>query len=176
VQDNPTGFKSVDALNTPTTVVPDGWTTKTVQASDANSTAGFSIDLPPGWTEQRKGLATFFHGPANQLLEVDLTPQPTSNMLTAAREIESATHLPDYKRLNLQQVPVRHTEGAIWKYNWTPTGGSQYTVDDIFFAQATSAGTQDYAVYLRSPSSTFDTKSLPLFQKIVPTFQTIPAS
>jgi len=35
---------------------------------------------------------------------------------------------------------------------------------------------QDYAVYLMSPSSTFGSKSLPLVDKILPTFQTIPAS
>jgi len=177
VADTPTGFKSVDALNSPSTALPAGWSTVTVTAADANSAAaGFSIDLPPGWKETRKDLATDFTGPGNLLLEIDLTAQPTSNMLTAARQIEAATHFRDYKRLNLQAEPVRHAEGAVWKFNWTPAGGVQYTVDDIFFAQQTSAGAQDYAVYLRSPSSTFGSTSLPLFDKILPTFQTVPAS
>ena len=177
VPDTPTGFKSIDALNSPSTALPAGWSTVTVTAADANSAAaGFSIDLPPGWKETRKDLATDFTGPGNLLLEVDLTAQPTSNMLTAATQIEAATHFRDYKRLNLQAEPVRHAEGAVWKFNWTPAGGVQYTVDDIFFAQQTSAGVQDYAVYLRSPSSTFGSTSLPLFDKILPTFQTVPAS
>jgi hypothetical protein len=177
VADTPTGFKSIDALNSPSTALPAGWSTVTVTAADANSAAaGFSIDLPPGWKETRKDLATDFTGPGNLLLEIDLTAQPTSNMLTAARQIEAATHFRDYKRLNLQAEPVRHAEGAVWKFNWTPAGGVQYTVDDIFFAQQTSAGVQDYAVYLRSPSSTFGSMSLPLFDKILPTFQTVPAS
>ena len=55
-------------------------------------------------------------------------------------------------------------------------GGAQVTVDDIFFAQQTSAGVQDYAVYVRSPSSTFGTASLPLFDQMLQTFQTVPAS
>jgi hypothetical protein len=177
VPDTPTGFKSIDALNSPSTALPAGWSTVTVTAADANSAAaGFSIDLPPGWKETRKNLATDFTGPGNLLLEVDLTAQPTTNMLTAARQIEAATHFRDYKRLNLQAEPVRHAEGAVWKFNWTPAGGVQYTVDDIFFAQQTSAGVQDYAVYLRSPSSTFGSTSLPLFDKILPTFQTVTAS
>jgi hypothetical protein len=177
VADTPTGFKSIDALNSPSTALPAGWSTVTVTAADANSAAaGFSIDLPPGWKETRKDLATDFTGPGNLLLEIDLTAQPTSNMLTAARQIEAATHFRDYKRLNLQAEPVRHAEGAVWKFNWTPAGGVQYTVDDIFFAQQTSAGVQDYAVYLRSPSSTFGSTSLPLFDKILPTFQTVTAS
>ena len=71
--------------------------------------------------------------------------------------------------------PVRHTEGAVWKFNWTPAGGVQYTADDIFFAQSTSAGVQDYAVYVRSPSSTFGS-SLSVFDKMLRTFQTVPTS
>jgi eukaryotic-like serine/threonine-protein kinase len=177
VADTTTGFKSVDALNNPSTALPAGWSMVTVTAADANSAAaGFSIDVPPGWKETRKDLATDFTGPGNLLVEIDLTRQQTSNMLTAARQVEAATHFRDYKRLNLQAEPVRHAEGAVWKFNWTPAGGVQYTVDDIFFAQQTSAGVQDYAVYIRSPASTFGSTSLPLFDKILPTFQTVPAS
>ena len=177
VADTPTGFKSIDALNSPSTALPAGWSTVTVTRADANSAAaGFSIDLPPGWKETRKDLATDFTGPGNLLLEIDLTQQQTTNMLTAATQVEAATHFRDYKQLNLQAEPVRHAAGAVWKFNWTPAGGVQYTVDDIFFAQQTSAGVQDYAVYLRSPSSTFGSTSLPLFDKILPTFQTVPAS
>jgi hypothetical protein len=177
VADTPTGFKSVDALNNPSTALPAGWSTQTVTAADAHSAAaGFSIDVPPGWTETRKNLATDFTGPGDLLLEIDLTKQPTSNMLTAARQVEAASHFRDYKRLNLQAEPVKHAEGAVWKFNWTPAGGVPLTVDDIFFAQPTSAGVQDYAVYIRSPSSTFGSTSLPLFDKILQTFQTVPAS
>jgi eukaryotic-like serine/threonine-protein kinase len=174
VADTPSGFMSVDALNDPSTALPAGWSTQTVTAAAAHSAAaGFSIDVPPGWTETRKDLATDFTGPGDLLLEVDLTQQPTSNMLTAAKQVEAATHFRDYKRLNLQAEPVRHAEGAVWKFNWTPAGGVQLTVDDIFFAQQTSAGVQDYAVYVRSPSSTFGSKSLPLFDKMLQTFQTV---
>ncbi len=179
VADTPTGFKSVDALNNPSTALPPGWSTQTVTAASADSAAaGFSIDIPPGWTETRKGLATDFNGPGDQLVEVDLTKQQTSDMMTAARQVEAASksRFPHYKRLNLQAEPVRHAEGAVWKFNWTPSGGAQSTVDDIFFAQQTSAGVQDYAIYIRSPSSTFGTTSLPLFVQILQTFQTVPGS
>ena len=179
VADTPTGFKSVDALNNASTALPAGWSMKTVTAADAHSAAaGFSIDIPAGWTETRKDLATEFSGPGNQLVEVDLTKQPTSDMLTAAGQVEAASksRFPHYERLNLQAEPVRHAEGAVWKFNWTPAGDVQYTVDDIFFAQQTSAGVQDYAVYIRSPSSTFGGTSLTLFDKILQTFQTVPSS
>jgi hypothetical protein len=177
VADTVTGFKSVDALNNPSTALPAGWTMQTVTAADANSAAaGFRIAVPPGWKETRKNLATEFTGPGNLLLEVDLTQQQTANMVTAAKQVEAETHFRDYKRVDLQAEPVRHAEGAFWKFTWTPAGGVQYTVDDIFFAQQTSAGVQDYAIYLRSPSSTFGGKSLPLFDEMLPTFQTVQAS
>jgi eukaryotic-like serine/threonine-protein kinase len=177
VADTVTGFKSVDALNNPSTALPAGWTMQTVTAADANSAAaGFRIAVPPGWKETRKNLATDFTGPGNLLLEVDLTQQQTANMVTAAKQVEAETHFRDYKRINLQAEPVRHAEGAFWKFDWTPAGGVQYTVDDIFFAQQTSAGVQDYAIYIRSPASTFSGKSLPLFDEILPTFQTVQAS
>jgi hypothetical protein len=178
VADTPTGFKSIDALNNSSTALPAAdWSTQTVTAAAVHSAAaGFSIDVPPGWTKTPKGLATDFNGPGDLLLEVDLTQQSTSDMLTAAKQVEAATHFRDYKRLNLQREPVRHAPGAVWKFNWTPAGGVKLTVDDIFFAQQTSAGVQDYAVYLRSPSSTFGSKSLPLFEKMLRTFQTVPAA
>jgi serine/threonine protein kinase len=178
VADTLTGFKSIDALNNPSTALPAAdWSTQTVTAAAVHSAAaGFSIDVPPGWKQTPKGLATDFNGPGDLLLEVDLTQQPTSNMLTAAKHVEAATHFRDYKRINLQSEPVRHAQGAVWKFNWTSSEGVKLTVDDIFFAQQTSAGVQDYAVYIRSPSSTFGSKSLPLFQKMLRTFQTVPAT
>jgi hypothetical protein len=48
--------------------------------------------------------------------------------------------------------------------------------DDILFRKQTSAGAQDYAIYIRSPQSTFGKTALPLFNKILRTFQTIPAT
>jgi hypothetical protein len=177
VADTPTGFQSVDALNNPSAALPAAdWSTKTVTAADAQSTAaGFSIAVPPGWTETRKGLATEFDGPGNQLVEVDLTQQSTSDMLTAARQVEAGSQLRDYTQLNLVAEPVRHAEGAVWKFNWTPAGGVKYTADDIFFAQSTSAGVQDYAVYVRSPSSTFSS-DLTVFDQILRTFQVVQPS
>jgi hypothetical protein len=181
VPDTPSGLQSVDALNNPTTAVPAGFQPVTVQASDAKSTAGFSLDLPAGWKQQRKDLATDFTGPGDLLLEVDLTPQPTTDMLQAATTLEhqrvTVDHaFPGYKRDTLKQVPVRNTEGAVWKFTWTPAGSPGLVADDILFRKQTSAGPQDYAIYIRSPQATFGKTSLPLFNKILRTFQTVPAT
>ena len=182
VADTPTGFKSVDALNKPSAVLPSGWWHATVTAADlgAPAVAGFSLDLPPGWTEQRSSLATNFTGPGDLLVTVDLTPQSTTDMLAAATSIEresvAENKFPGYKRVNLQEVPVRNTKGAVWKFTWTPATGPGLVADDILFAKATPAGSQDYAIYIRSPQSTFGGTALPLFDQILQTFQTVPAS
>jgi eukaryotic-like serine/threonine-protein kinase len=178
VQDVVTNFQSVDALNSPSTALPAGWRAVEVQPTAAGSTAGFSVDLPPGWTQTQSGLGTDFTGPGDLLLEIDLTAQGTSDMLTAAQNIEHQQvavnkKFPGYQQENLQAVAVRNTEGAFWKFTWKPAG-IEYIADDILFAKATSAGTQDYAVYIRSPESTFGKTSLPLFDRILRTFQTVP--
>jgi tRNA A-37 threonylcarbamoyl transferase component Bud32 len=182
VQDTPTGFKSVDALNALSAVLPSGWSHVTVTAADlgAPAVAGFSIDLPPGWSEKRAGLVTNFSGPGDMLVTVDLTAQSTTDMLTAATNVERESvaegKFPGYKRINLQEVPVRNTKGAVWKFSWTQAGDPPFVADDIFFAKAMSAGLQDYAIYIRSPQSTFSGTALPLFDQILPTFLTVPAS
>jgi hypothetical protein len=180
VQDVVTNFQSVDALNSPSTALPTGWRTVTLQPAAVGSTAGFSVDLPPGWTETRSGTATDFTGPGDLLLEIDLTAQSTSDMLTAAQNIEHQQvvvnkKLPGYQQETLQAVAVRNTEGAFWKFTWK-AASTEYVADDILFAKTTSAGTQDYAIYIRSPESTFGKTALPLFDQILQTFQTVPAT
>jgi hypothetical protein len=114
------------------------------------------------------------------LVTVDLTAQSTTDMLTAATNVERESvaegKFPGYKRINLQEVPVRNTKGAVWKFSWTQAGDPPFVADDIFFAKAMSAGLQDYAIYIRSPQSTFSGTALPLFDQILPTFLTVPAS
>ena len=56
VQGSPkTPFGSVNALNQRSTSVPAGWQAETVPPSKYNTTAGFTVDVPPGWTEKPKG-------------------------------------------------------------------------------------------------------------------------
>jgi len=180
VQDVVTNIQSVDALNNPSTALPAGWRAVALQSTAVGSTAGFSVDLPPGWTETRSGMATDFAGPGEMLLTVDLSAQSTPDMLTAAQDIEHQQvvvnkKFPGYQQMNLQAVAVRNTEGAFWKFTFKPAA-TEYVADDILFAKPTSAGTQDYAIYIRSPESTFSKTGLPLFDEILRTFQTIPAS
>ena len=180
VADTQTTYRSVNALNDPSTALPSGWKSYTVTAAEVGSpaVAGFAIDLPPGWTEeaQRSGMETFFDGPDNMKLGIDMSPQSTADMITAAHSVEqqaiASGKYPGYKQVAIDPVPVRHTQGAVWKFHWIHDG-VQYTADDIFYHAPTSAGAQDYALYFRSPSTDFNNTTIPAMQQILPTFQIV---
>jgi hypothetical protein len=178
VSDPLTRYASVNALNHPSAVVPAGWTPEQVTASEAGSYTGFTIDLPPGWTEHRGDFATTFTGPDGMVLEIDLTPATYKNMFREASYIarRAAPKFTGYRLLYLQAVPVRSAAGAIWQFERTSANGVTLTADDIVFIERTPAGSQSYAVYIRAPSSGWGSTYLPAFDKILPTFQTLPAS
>ena len=171
-----TPFGSVNALNTLSTALPSGWTTDAVRPSDTGTTGGFSIDVPPGWSETRSGLATHFDGPNGMFLEVDLTPHTYQNMVAEAQYIKQQSlakgAFPGYKQNHLQGVPVRGTQGSFWQFSWTPAGDVKQLTDDILFILPTSAGSQSYAIYFRAPNSGWNAKYLPVFEQMLHTFQT----
>jgi eukaryotic-like serine/threonine-protein kinase len=175
----PTKFGSVNAVNNPSTALPSGWTTYTLQPSATGTTAGFSIDVPPGWTEKRKGLATVFGGPHGMLFEVDLTQHTYQNMAKEAEFIKRASlakgEFPGYKQFYLQRVPIRGTNGAFWQFTWMPSGDVTQRTDDILFILQTQDGPQSYALYFRAPDSGWNSTYVPAFERILHTFQTVPS-
>jgi len=175
----PSKFGSVNAVNNPSTALPSGWTTYTLQPSVTGTTAGFSIDVPPGWIEKRKGLATLFGGPHGMLFEVDLTQHTYPNMVKEAEYIRQASlakdKFPGYKQFYLQGVQIRGTNGAFWQFTWTPSGDVTQRTDDILFILPTSNGQQSYALYFRAPASGWNATYVPVFERILRTFQTVPA-
>jgi len=176
----PAGFTpapTVVALDHPSSVLPTGWTTYTVTAAQAGTKAGFSIDLPPGWTEQRDGYATLFFGPGNEFMDVDLTTHTYSDMLTEAKYIEQSSMLshPGYRRWRLDREPVLGTNGAFWKYTYDNSAGITLQANDILFIKPTPAGDQSYAIEFRTSNAAWDA-TVPRWEKILRTFQTVPAS
>jgi tRNA A-37 threonylcarbamoyl transferase component Bud32 len=166
---------SVQALDTPSTTVPPGFTPVTVSASAAGTTAGFSIDVPSSWTETRDGLITKFKDDnGDRFLEVDLTAHTYPNMVTDAEYVEkqqvAVGTFPGYKQAALKAVPVRGSSGAFWQFTWDRNGVTTRT-DDILFMAQTPNGQQSYAIYFRAPNSGWGSKFLPQFEKMLSTFQ-----
>ena len=177
--DPKTAFGSVNALNKPSTIAAAGLTARRVTPSTYDTTAGFTVDVPPSWTEQRIGLATYFYGPDDMVLDIDLTAHTfLNNMVLEAENIEQeqappAGHaLAGYKRLQLKAAPVRRTHGAFWQFSWS-FKGLRVRTDDILFVLPTAAGKQSYAIYMRAPNSGWNAKFLPIFEKILPTFEPV---
>ena len=84
-----TRFQSVNALNNPSTTVPAGSTPRTATPATYNTTAGFTVDVPTNWAEKPKGLGTYFYGPSDMVLEIDLSPHKYPNdMVQEARHLE----------------------------------------------------------------------------------------
>jgi hypothetical protein len=175
----PSKFGSVNAVNNPSTALPPGWTTYTLQPTATGTTAGFSIDVPPGWTEKSKGLATVFGGPHGMLFEVDLTRHAYQDMAKEAEYIKKVAlangKFPGYKQFYLQHVPIRGTNGAFWQFTWTPRQDVTQRTDDILFILPTPDGPQSYALYFRAPDSGWSSTYVPAFEQILRTFQTVPA-
>jgi eukaryotic-like serine/threonine-protein kinase len=176
----PVGFvaaPTVVALDHPSSVLPTGWTTYTVTPAEAGTKAGFSIDLPPGWTEQRNGYATFFYGPGNEFVDVDLTTHVHSNMVAEAKYIEqgSLPSHPGYHRWRLDREPVLGTNGAFWKYTYFNSAGVKLQANDILFIKPTPAGDQSYAIEFRTSDAAWDA-TVPRWEKILRTFKTDPAA
>jgi eukaryotic-like serine/threonine-protein kinase len=172
--------KTVQGLDAPSAVLPADWTQHTVQSSQIGTTAGFTIDLPPGWIEQHSGRATYFNGPYGMVMEIDLTQHTYPNMVTEAKYIEKQSlaqgAFPHYKRFEIIAVPVRDTSGAFWQFTWVPPGPSvRYRTDDILFIKHTAAGPQSYAIEFWSPDSIWNAKTVPTVRKILRTFQTVPS-
>ena len=176
-----TKFLSVNALNDPSTAVPAGLAPETVTASKYDTTAGFTVDVPPGWTEKPIGLATYFYGPNDMVLDIDLSPHTyPDNMVAEAEHLQQQQAVlgdafPGYQRLQLLGVPVRGAHGAFWQFTWSLKNVRMRT-DDILFVLPTSAGHQSYAVYLRAPDNGWNSSYLPIFEKILPTFEPVTTS
>ena len=176
-----TDFGSVNALNNQSARAQAGWTTETVTPSTYHTTAGFTVDVPPGWTEKPKGLATYFYGDDNMVLDVDLSPHTyPDNMVQEAEHLEQQQAVlgdtfPGYQRLQLVAVPVRGVHGAFWQFTWS-LKGERVRTDDILFVLPTSAGKQSYAVYIRAPNAGWNSSYLPIFEMILPTFEPVTTS
>lgn len=168
---------SVQALDRPSSSLPDGFTTETVQASDIGTAAGFTIDVPSGWVESQDRQRTYFKSLDGELwLEVDLTQHTYNDMAREARYIErqsiSQGTFPGYKRHRLEAVPILGTNGAFWQFSFKPAGSLQLQADDLLFIDKTPAGQQSYALFFRAPRKGWGSKFLPMFEEMLHTFKT----
>jgi hypothetical protein len=173
----------VRAIDDPSTATPSGYTPYTAHPSAAGTTAGFTMDVPPGWrVAQQTPKRIFFNAPDGVTdVEVDLTTHGTSDMVAEAQSIKQQTlaqnKFPGYKEIELGPENVRGTRGALWRFDWTnPKTGVQMRVDDLLFILSTPNGPQSYAIYLTAPegtgTGTWNGTYLPIMSQMLQTFTT----
>jgi hypothetical protein len=171
---------SVQAIDDPSSVLPIDWSTETVTPSVMGTTAGFTIDVPPGWQIERQGRSAFFYAPDGvRYMLIELTPHTYPNdMIKEAHYIE--THaiaegkLPGYERLGIEAVAIRGSAGAFWNFTWVSSRNGTMHVNDQLFVKQTKAGPQSYAIYYTAPDRTWGS-ALKIFDEMLRTFEPVPA-
>ncbi|MGH3658921.1 MAG: hypothetical protein ACRDUA_19885, partial [Micromonosporaceae bacterium] len=114
--------------------------------------SGFRIAVPQGWEVSYAQHRTIFTGPDGVRLMIDRTPQPTGdpvrNWLRVEQSVRATKRLPRYERIALTRVRTPIGEAADWEFTYGR--GTKYHVRDRGIIAADG---QDYALYLRAPSS-----------------------
>jgi eukaryotic-like serine/threonine-protein kinase len=171
--------QSVQAIDTPSSALPSGWSTETVAPSVTGTTAGFTIGVPPGWQVVRKGLATYFYAPDGvRYMDIDLTAHVYQSMTNEARYIETHARakgrFPGYKRLGIKGVTIRGSAGAFWNFTWDNQRNGTMHVDDLLFIGQTKDGPQSYAIYYTALDRTWSS-ALKTFDRMLRTFEPLPS-
>lgn len=167
----------VTAINQPLTGAPAAGYRSYSAPATGTEQAGFTIDLPTGWTVTTKGAyETYLNDPAGNInMLVDLTPHTYPNdMVAEAQYIEtrSTPQFPGYQRIDLRALTIRRTAGSFWKFTWTDNGVTQEALD-LLFVLNTSSGSQSYALYATAPASMW-TQLEPVFDEELRTFAPLP--
>jgi hypothetical protein len=168
----------INAINQPVTGAPPSGYRNYSQAAAGHENAGFSMDIPDGWsvtrTVAKTGIRTYLAAPGADDVHmlVDLTPHTFPAMDQEAEYIERNSQFVDYKRLGLARLTIRGSAGAWWKFTYLNNGVPQ-TALDLLFVKDTAAGPQSYALYATAPTSMW--KQLqPVFDEELRTFAPLP--
>jgi hypothetical protein len=165
----------VEAIDTPVTALPAGWTRAKVPASEKGTPGGFSIGVPPGWTVTQKKLATIIAAPSGgRVMEIDMTPHDRADEVQEVVYIErngvEEGSLPGYDRIGIQKATVRGSAAAFWRFTWLPKGEPRDQVGDLVFKTPTATTPQSFALDFSAPAAGFQ-GSLPLFDRMLQTFR-----
>jgi serine/threonine protein kinase len=167
----------ITAINQPLTGPPAAGYRSYSHAASGTESAGFTIDLPVGWTLSQPGAyQTNLTEPGTNIkMLVDLTRHTyPGNMLQEAQYIEaqSIPHFPGYQRIDLKALTIRDTPGSFWKFTWMDNGVKQEALDLLFILN-TPSGQQSYALYATAPASMWQ-QMQPVFDEELRTFAPLP--
>jgi eukaryotic-like serine/threonine-protein kinase len=160
------------ALDHPVGTAPAGFTP--FSETPADTLAGFSIDMAPGWFSKHSAtspLAWALHNAGQTAsLEIDLTAQNAPDAYREASSLKqqdlSKGTLSGYQEYALGRADIRGTNGAVWEFGWTDRSGARLRAEDLLFNE----NGQSYALFLVANAADWDTV-MPVFQQELKTFQ-----
>ncbi|HUY50963.1 MAG TPA: serine/threonine-protein kinase [Streptosporangiaceae bacterium] len=146
-----------------------------VSATEAGSAAGFTMAVPVGWHEARRGPSTDFTSPAGGL-SIQVTPTASGAVGAPGEALrlqaQALRHggFPGYQQVALRPFRFRGGLGVAWEFTWQPSQGGRAEVLDVAFRLTTTAGPQAYLLRESAPAATW-TASQPVFSAALRTFR-----
>jgi hypothetical protein len=147
-----------------------------VSGAQAGTAAGFTMAVPTGWQEIRRGPSTDFSSPADRL-SIGVTPTSFGGAGAAgealrlqAQAVRNGT-FPGYQPIAVRPFHFRGGLGVAWAFTWQPLRGGRAEVLDVALRLATPAGHQAYLVRESAPAVDW-TASQPVFSAMLRTFRT----
>jgi hypothetical protein len=151
------------AAGTASDTLPTGWTWFTASAASMGTSAGFKLAIPDGWqpAQESSGRGYVFQAPDGEtLLQVDLTPHTFADMVKEAHylslEAPKEGKFPGYGNQLIRATPVRGQAGASWSFTWQDAKAGPIRSLDLMYIAQTSGGPQSFALYMTSPTPTFN--------------------
>jgi hypothetical protein len=176
----------VQAIDTPSGVLPPGYLIQRVNVSPAGKTSGYSIDTPPGWQAYVMGQQTYQYTPNGGVtyVEIDLTRHVKSSMVAEAQYLsgQDRAEFPHYQPIHsptgqprkkyIQPENIRQTAGALWQFDWV-NKRVKMRVDVLLF----NLGQQSYTITMTAPAGTDDgnwnNRVLPIVAIMLHTFRPV---
>ncbi|WP_116245394.1 serine/threonine-protein kinase [Nocardiopsis sp. FIRDI 009] len=110
---------------------------------------GFSVDVPEGWSADRRGSSVFFRNPDGGYLQVDQTdsPNPDAGDDWRAFEPVGSRNFPGYSRIGIRDVEAdwadAYVSAADWEFTFDGDNGRMHAINRGFHTE-----TKGYALFL----------------------------
>ena len=160
---------------------PAGYRWQSLTAAALGTTAGFTIAAPDSWALSTHGMTAYLGAPGGSTsLDVSLSPFAYAVPVREARYLQAQAIATDeygnYALIAIRPVLFDGYPAASWRFSWRPQGADRVTVQEILVTEATSAGSQSYALAVSAPTAQFAAASI-IFRTSLATFSPLaPAS
>lgn len=133
---------------------------------------GFSLDVPEGWSVDRRGSSVFFRNPEGGYLQVDQTdsPNPDAKKDWEAQERGAAGRFSNYSLIDIRYSDhpsmERYVTASDWEFTFTINGQRMHAVNRGFHTEK-----KGYALFLVYPADGWEETGAPLLDRMSESFE-----